>query len=259
MRAAIVLGAVLCTGTLAFAGCGAPTDASSPSTAGSTLAPPATSASPLPSPTPSADPLTVAVSTTSALGTAELTVEAFVTVDGVDYVLEGHGPALLANGDADLSWSSDAGASREITSDGIGYVQLDPPDGEWITLPEDESVPTLAAGQPLRNLTELAEVRVDGEEQLDDIATTRYVGWLPAADHLDGFGLNDLDARGVTDDRNARINVTVWVDGLGRIVRVTRTLDSASGIAASTTTSLRDLGGPLEVIAPIESAMADDA
>lgn len=197
-----------------------------------------------------ADPLASAVDTTTSTGSAALHIVVLTTVDGVDYEVDGDGVAHFASGDADITWQSAAGSSREITADGVGYVQIEPPNGDWIALDTDESVPTLGAGQPLSALSDLADVRVEGAEEINGIQTTRYTGWIPARDHLGGLGINDIDARGVTDDPTARINITAWVDSAEHIVRVMRTLDSQSGIAASSTTELHDFGTSAAIDAP---------
>lgn len=203
-----------------------------------------------PTPSPSPNDVANAVSTTNAIGTASLQVTILTTVDGLDDELVGEGVAVLNSGDADLTWQSSAGTSREVSIDDIGYVQIEPPDGDWITLGEGETVPTLAAGQPLVGLAELAELRNEGAEVIGDVETTRFTGWLPAQSHLEGMGLNDIAARRVLDDPAARIDVTVWVDGLGRIIRIMRTVASTSGVAASSTTELTDIGMPVTISDP---------
>lgn len=238
------LGAVL-AGALLIAGCStaAPRPpASSPPTQ------PAQSAEP----TRSATPLASAISATSAPGTARIEVRILTSVGGLEDELTGTGITVFGTGDADLAWQAAAGASRERTVGGAAWLQLDPPAGEWLAVPDGTWIPTIAAGRPLRGLTDLRDVRVDGTERLGDAETTRLVGSLPAAGNLDGLGINELAAQAVQDDPEARVDVTLWVDGTGRIIRITRTIASTTDVQASATTELSDFGIAAQIPDPRE-------
>ena len=239
------LGAVL-AGALLIAGC---SSAATPPPASSPPTQPAQS----PQPTRSATPLASAISATSAPGTARVDVLILTSVGGLEDELTGTGITVFGTGDADLAWQAGAGASRELSVDGAAWLQLDPPDGEWLAVPDGTWIPTIAAGRPLRGLTDLRDVRVDGTEALGDIETTRLVGSLPAAGNLGGLGINELAAQAVQEDPDARVDVTVWVDGTGRIVRITRTIASTTDVQASSTTELTDFGIAAQIWDPLES------
>lgn len=174
------------------------------------------------------------------------------SVGGLEEELTGSGLIAFATGDADLTWQGSAGASREVTVDSTSALQLEPPDGEWIAIPADTWIPTLAAGQPLRGLADLRDVRDDGDERLDAIETTRLVGSLPAPGNLEGMGINDLAAAAVEADPQARIDVTVWLDGAGRIIRILRTLVSSTDVQSSSTTTLTEFGVAAEIRDPLD-------
>lgn len=241
------LAAVL-VGALLIAGCSSaapPPPASSPPAQSSQPTQPA-------QPTRSASPLASAISATSAPGTARIEVRILTSVGGLEDELTGTGTTVFGTGDADLAWQAAAGASRELTVDDAAWLQLEPPAGEWLAVPDGTWIPTIAAGRPLRGLTDLRDVRVDGTERLGDAETTRLVGSLPAAGNLGGLGINELAAQAVQDDPGARVDVTLWVDGTGRIVRIARTIASATDVQASSTTELSDFGIAAQIRDPRE-------
>lgn len=244
---AVLAGAVLLAGCSSAA---APPPAPSPPTPS---APPTQSAQPTQpvQPTRSATPLASAISATGAPGTAWVDVRILTSVGGLEDELTASGITAFATGDADLTWQGSAGTSREVTVDGTSALQLEPPDGEWIAVPEGTWIPTLAAGQPLRGLADLQDVRDDGGERLDGIEVTRLIGSLPAAGNLGGLGINELAAKAVESDPGARIDVTVWIDGTGRIVRIMRTIASTTDVQASATTDLREFGVAAQIRDPL--------
>ena len=203
-------------------------------------------------PTRSATPLASAISATSAPGTARIEIRILTDIAGAGDELSGVGLSVFGTGDSDIAWQAAAGTSREVTLDGVAALQLDPPDGEWIAVPDGTWIPTLAAGQPLRGLADLREVRIEGEEVTQQGQTTRLAGWLPVAGNLAGLGVNEEAARVVQDDPGARIDVTVWVDGAGRIVRIMRTIVSETDVQASSTTVLTDFGAAAQIRDPLE-------
>lgn len=192
--------------------------------------------------TPSATPLTTAVSATNARGTARLTISILSTVQGFSDEIEGEGLAILGSGDADITWSSVVGQTREIIMANELFVQLEPPSGPWLSIPADEWTPTASAGRPLRGIGDITDARLDGVEVLDGIKTTRYVGFLDFADHADGLGLNRQALQLAEAAGSASVELTVWIDERGLIVQVMRTLVGGDDIAASTVTRLSELG-----------------
>ena len=183
--------ATTCFASVALAAC-APAPAAGPSTTPSpvTTPPPSLSALPSPSPSlstsPSATVLTSAVSATTARGTARLAITVMSTVEGFDDEIQGVGLTVLNAGDADLTWNSVVGQTHEILLADDLFVQLEPPSGAWVTVSAEEWTPTAAAGRPLRGLSDLMDVRLDGVEILDGVESTRYSGFLNLAGNGDG-------------------------------------------------------------------------
>ena len=218
------------------------------------------SASPTPLPTqspslstsPSATPLTTAVSATTARGTARLGISVLSTVQGFSDEIEGEGLAILGSGDADLTWTSVVGQTREIITADELFVQLEPPTGPWLQIPADEWTPTASAGRPLRGISDIADARPDGVEVLDGVETTRYVGFLDFANQSDGLGLNGQAVELAEAAGSPRIEVTVWIDERGLIVQVMRTLVGGGDVTASTVTRLSEFGVSATVTPPIE-------
>lgn len=249
--------ATACFASAALAACGAaPTAELSTTALPSASPPPSLSALPSPSPSlstsPSATVLTSAVTATTARGTARLAIMVLSTVEGFDDEIEGAGLAVLNSGDADLTWSSVVGQTHEIIMADDLFVQLEPPSGAWVAVPADEWTPTAAAGRPLRGLSDVMDVRLDGVEFLDGVETTRYSGFLDLAGHSDGVGLNSRALQLAAASPSARIAATVWIDNSGLIVHVMRTLVGATDVAASTVTRLTDFGTAATITAPIE-------
>ena len=211
-----------------------------------------TSPSPSLSTSPSATVLTSAVSATTARGTARLAITVLSTVEEFDDEIQGEGLTVLNSGDADLTWNSVVGQTHEIILADELFVQLEPPSGAWVTVPTEEWTPTAAAGRPLRGLSDVIGVRLDGVEFLDGVESTRYSGFLNLAGHSDGLGLNSRALQLAAASPPARIAATVWIDSSGLIVKVMRTLVGATDVAASTVTRLTDFGTSVTITTPIE-------
>ncbi len=252
---------------LALVACGtkvvvAPTRPSSVPAASPASSP---ASSPIP-PSPSADGFVSAVIGTESIGSALLSVDLMTRVGSTERVLHGRGGSDLAAGLGDFTWTGGAGATRELVTDRWILVQVSPPDGRWLRLPasgvDAGSTPTSGAADPLRRLESLGGVAVDGTEILAGQATTRYRGSLRAdPSDLRAMGLTDEELDGLGDAvRDARIDVTVWLDASEHVVRVDRLLRLADGEAASAfmSTSLSDFGTMLDLTAP-PSDLVDDA
>ena len=247
--------AATCLTVASLAAC-APAPAPSQTSAASPVPSPSTPASVSPSPslstTPSATVLTTAVSATTARGTARMVIAVLTTVEGFDDEIDGEGLTVLSSGDADLTWNSAVGQTREIITANQLFVQLEPPSGAWVAVPADEWTPTAAAGRPLRGLSDIPDALPDGTEVLDGFETTRYRGFLDLAGHGDGLGLNERALQLAAASPSARIEATVWIDDRGLIVQVLRTLVGTTDVAASTVTRLADFGTSAAIAPPIE-------
>ena len=247
--------AVSCLAAASLAACSpapAPSQSSAASSVPSPSAPASVSPSPSLSTTPSATVLTTAVSATTARGTARVAISVLTTVEGFDDEIDGEGLTVLGSGDADLTWNSAVGQTREIITANELFVQLEPPTGAWVAVPVEEWTPTAAAGRPLRGLSDIPDARPDGTEVLDGVETTRYRGFLDLAGHGDGLGLNERALQLAAASPSARIEATVWIDDRGLIVQVLRTLVGTTDVAASTVTRLADFGTSAAIAPPIE-------
>ena len=246
--------ALLCCGVLALplGACATVQPVATPPVATPSTAPsaPTPAVSVTASTSPSASPVATAVSVTASRGTAHLAISVLTTVVGFDDEIQGNGVAVFDSGAADISWDSVVGPTREIVTGDQLFVQLEPPSGAWLEIPADEWTPTAGAGRPLQGLDSLMGVRATGEELLDGVATTRYTGSLPLTGNTAGLGLNEQALRLVAADPSARLEITVWVDQQGLIVRVMRTLVSTTDVSASNVTRLDDFGLAAAVSAP---------
>ena len=92
---------------------------------------------------------------------------------------------------------------------------------------------------------------------------TVYSGLLPSdPDRLAELGFTDEEFVGIGDAwQGASIDVDVWVDRLGRVVRVDRSFDVAGpdGIeyAAAASTRLSDFSGVLDLTSPPSESVVD--
>ena len=248
----LALASLAAVSVVACAPAPAPNESGSPTSAAPSSSATASMPSASPAMTPSATPLTTAVSATNARGTARLTISVLSTVQGFSDEIDGEGLAILGSGDADLTWTSVVGQTREIITADELFVQLEPPSGPWLQIPADEWTPTASAGRPLRGISDIADARPDGVEVLDGVETTRYVGFLDFANQSDGLGLNGQAVELAEAAGSPRIEVTVWIDERGLIVQVMRTLVGGGDVTASTVTRLSEFGVSATVTPPIE-------
>jgi hypothetical protein len=243
--AAMLVG--LLVGSMAVAACGTQQAGSGTSSA------PASAVAP----TPSADEFVADVMRTRDLATAALEVTVATDVGGSVRGLSGTGTAAIAQGYGDMLWTDDSGAVTRELSNGKGlFVQTDVPDGTWTRLPDERATPTGRLVDPLRGLGGLTDVTETGPEELDGIPATRYTGTLPASPEslaLLGFSDEELVEIG-TEWQGEVVDVTVWIDGKGRVVGIRRALDlpaaAAAPVSAVTMTSLSDFTTTIELEPP---------
>jgi hypothetical protein len=237
----------LALASLVLAGCGTQrADAGAPS------APPAAVSA-----TPSADEFVASVMRTRDLATAALEVTVSTDVGGDLRTLTGSGSSAVSNGYGELLWTDADGTTTREVSNGKGlFVQTDVPDGLWTRLPDERSTPTGRLADPLRGLGGLQDVVRTGAEELGGIPATRYDGTLPAsADGLLLMGFSDEELVAIGEDwQGAVIEVTVWVDGRGRVVGIERSLDlpaaAAGPVTARTMTELSDFTRAIDLAPP---------
>lgn len=237
----------LTLGAAALAGCGTQRADSTTS-----AAPPS-----VVQPTPSADDFVASVMRTRDLATADLDVTVTTDVAGVARTLTGTGSAAVAQSYGDMTWTDASGATTRELSNGKGlFVQTDVPDGLWTRLPDERATPTSRLADPLRGLGGVADVTREGAEDLEGVPTIRYTGSLPASPEslaLLGFSDEELVDIG-TDWQGAVVDVTVWIDGRGRVVGVQRSLDlpgaTAGPVSAETMTLLSDFTTSIDLEPP---------
>lgn len=198
--------------------------------------------------------LTAAINRTRESGTAQIEVLILTTLGDQEAALTGNGSVEFATGFADVTWSDESGAVVERrTQDGL-FVHIDPPDGPWYQLEDDDSTPTTFSLEPLADLTSVVDVVNEGDEVLDGQATTRLVGTSPAASCLDGAGFSDEDRVLIEQTNDIICRVSVWVDDAGVIVRIDRLFaaDINADLRASSlrSTTLSGFGEPVVITTP---------
>jgi hypothetical protein len=237
----------LLLGTLLVAGCGTQRAVSAASSA-----PPAAV-----SPTPSADEFVAGVMRTRDQGTAAMDVVVSTDVGGDLRMLTGSGASAVSQGYGELLWTDADGATTREVSNGRGlFVQTDVPDGLWTRLPDERATPTGRLADPLRALGGLQDVIRAGPEELAGTPATRYTGTLPASpDSLLLMGFSDEELVAIGEDwQGGVIDVTVWIDGTGRVIGIERSLDlpgaAAGPVTARTMTELSDFTLAIDIAPP---------
>lgn len=238
-RATVLVALVLSVG---LAGCGA--RAGGP-----------TSVPSLSSPTPTANEFIDSVLRTRDLGTALTTIGATITRGGRTTNLNGTGGVAFNVGYGDLTWQDDAGGSFRERSNGKGlFVQSDPPGGPWTRYDGAGSTATGRLPDVLRGLGTLDDLVIEGTEDVGAVRATRYSGRTPVTEvALGQLGFSAGDAgRLAAAAAGEQIDVTVWVDQRGRVVRVDRSVDlpGADPVSARVTTRLGDFSASLDLSPP---------
>jgi hypothetical protein len=210
---------------------------------------------------PSANPFLSALTFTNGLGTAQVDVTATTTVGDRSLTRTIDGTASLdPRGYGIVSWSS-SGAGGEASVDEIAsdkFVFFRPADSTGLWTQEPSGVRTQASRMisPLTGLGDLTDIVDAGQVELDGTQTRRYTGLLAVTpDRLEALGLTEADLTSVGDAwEGADLDVTVWIDGRNRVVRVDRAFDivgqTGVPVSASTSTLLSDFAGPLDLTGP---------
>ena len=249
--------ALVATCVVTVSGCGTPRVEPS---AGASASDPASDIIPE---MPSANDFVSAIMFTKTAGSADLDVEAVTSVGGSERRLRGTGPGAVGQGYADLTWTSDAGTTRELVNDQGVFVQTDVPDGKWNRLGEGARTPTTGFADPIRGLAGMSDVVEEGTETVDGLPATRYSGTIPVDPaELSALGLSDEEITSLGDAwKGAVVDATVWLDGSNRVIRVERTLDlgDASPVPASTfvVTTISDYGKVISLRTPPDESLID--
>ena len=219
-------------------------------------------------PSPSANDYVSAIIGTQSMGTAKLSIDLKTKAAGVDRLVHGEGTGDLQSGWADLRWTGDGPATREMVNDQGIFVQSSPPDGRWTHVATKgdapRTTPTSGSADPLRSLETLRDVTVQGPETLDGVETTRFVGTLPAsAVELAALGLTEEQiAAAGTLPSGSRVDVTLWFDSAKHVIRVDRLLNlgtaTSTDLTAFTTTTLSDFSSMIDLRSPT-STIVDQA
>lgn len=246
-------------GALLLASCSAGTSASdsvSPSASGS-----APASSVAPDPTPAASPLTTAVEATAALGTARIALGTSAQVgDGREYRVAGSGTVDLGQRLGLLLLRTDAGDQGLLVNRDGTFVSTDG-GATWMALPPGEQTPHTGSIDVLRGLADLP-VYSSEPAVVDGIDTTRYDAVVPADDiesAIAGMGIPLEDPAALAGWVEPWLAVSAWVDGAGRIVRVERTLTTATDagpLSATSIASLSDFGTSIDLSTPDDATPA---
>lgn len=204
-----------------------------------------------------------AIRSTVEAQTAGIDILILTTLGDQEAALAGEGVVDFTTGNADVTWSDDNGVVVERrTSDGL-FVHIDPPDGPWYELAEDDATPTTFSLDPLADLVDLQNPINEGAETLEGQATTRFVGTAPAAGCLDGAGFSDEDRARIESATDVVCRVSVWIDDRGYIVRIDRLfgadLDANFRASSLRSTTLRDFGEPVMITTPQQVEQAPES
>lgn len=224
------------------------------------------------SPTPASDEvlgatdvidLASSVERTASAGSAEVDILILTSLGEQEAALSGMGAVEFATGYAEITWSDDSGQVVERrTADGL-FVHIDPPDGPWYELAEDETTPTTFSLEPLADLTDVQGAVNEGQETLDGQVATRLVGSAPVAGCLNSAGFGDEDRMLIEQTQDLMCRVSVWVDDSGYIIRIDRLLaaDIADGVRASSmrSTTLSGFGEPVLIKTPTQVEPAPES
>jgi hypothetical protein len=215
-------------------------------------------------PTPSADGFIAAVMRTRGLGTAEATFDVTTTVGDTTRDLTGSGAIGLPQGYGDITWvAGDGTATRELSNGKGLFVQSSPPGGLWTHLDSEDDTPTGRLAEPLRLLGGLQGWAAKDVEDVDDRRARRIVGTLPVtSDSLDLMGLSNDDVEAIGSVPGT-VDISAWIDGRGRIIRVDRTVDlpetPIGPVYAHTSTVLDDFSTTIDLDPPSSSLVSEAA
>ena len=237
-RSRATAGTAALIGTLLLAGCAAGGDATqstsgsaSPSSGSTPATGPSASSPPSPLLSPEASPVLDAVTATRALGSATVHVRNAASVGRQDvWVSIGDGSLDLAKGLGRIAFTSSHGGTSELLVNQDGAFVS--PDGgaQWFLLGFGQTTPLMGAINVFRGLD-----RVDwGAGEADTVGgrvLTRYDGVMvdaTIADAMDGMGVSTEQPELLAQVGSLEIDVSVWVDDAGRIVRVLRSIDGTT-------------------------------
>ena len=215
-------------------------------------------------PTPAVNDFVSTVMRTRGLGTADLTVEVSTTTDEGTVRLSGTGPAGFSKGYGSLEWVTDDGEVFTELSNGKGlFVQVGGPAAMWTHSPDAWSTPTSRLADPLRGIGTAIDVVDAGPTRLGEVDTVGYTARIPAdPESLSLMGLSDEQIASLGDSwRGEWIDVSVWVDERGRIIRVERTVDlprtPIGPVSATTVTDLADFSRTIDLEPPPSESVTE--
>lgn len=198
-----------------------------------------------------ANPVVSALEIAQSLGTARATIDVANSVGDEDRMFTGSGVVDLGQGWSDLMWTGDGSVRELVTREGT--FLSDDADGRWLAFPD--GTPTSRIADVFDGLVAVPVWTVAGAEQIGTGSATRYTGVL--REWSSGLGLNDAETEALLA-AGATIDISAWVDGQGRLVRILRVLRPVSAsatpapipIRASTLIDLTDFGITSSIDAP---------
>ncbi len=239
--------------------------------AGCTTAEPEPRAAPSPTGPPASSLVRAAAAETDGQASARYALTTATTVNGAEVVFTGEGV---------YDWARDTGQTTYETPVGTVQQRLVGPD-LFLVLPQQPKVffklkasdvaaspvgGTVDPTAQLHTLAAVAEAEVVGEEEVRGERTTHYRGTYDVARALRGArGLQQAALRsslGVAAGSVTQAPYDVFLDGDGRLRRLTQTIEVPSGAQTLTVTStleLYDFGVPVIVASPPGASQKDGA
>jgi hypothetical protein len=215
-------------------------------------------------PTPAVNDFVSTVMRTRGLGAADLSIEVNVTTDEGTVRLIGTGPASLGQGYGGLDWVTEDGDVFTEVSNGKGlFVQADGPTEMWTHSTEKWPTPTSRLADPLRGIGTATDVVKVGSASLGKLDTVRYTGRIPASpESLMLMGLEDEQIAALEDSwRDQWIDIAVWADPRGRIVRIERSVDlpdtPIGPVSATTTTEVDNFSRTIDLDPPPSESVTE--
>lgn len=209
-----------------------------------------------------------AAETTRSAGSARITSTATIGSGGESTTIRADGVADFVGNEAALRVSSSLfGGSADmqvILVGGKSYIQVPIFGEKWISMPlQDLGVNLADPSQGLDMLKQVADLQEIGQEPLDGIEATKFVGTVDLADAV-GSGVLPVPDRAATKKLSevaGTADVEVWVDDEGRIVRFDQSADISTGsgpdMTVTSSTSLTDFGIETQIEAPPADQVMD--
>lgn len=154
------------------------------------------------------------------------------------------------------------GAAQIIVTGGKTYLQMPMLGKKWIEAPmQDMGVNVTDPSQSLASLKEIADLQEAGTEDIDGVEATKYTGTVDLQKALSQSGLPLDKQQQLAGKLKGTADVTVWIDGKGRIIRFDQnlTVDSGNGhpVDFVSSTTLSEFGVATDIQPPPADQIMD--